>query len=510
MQIHELGAVELAAAMTKGELSSEEVVRALQAHTAAVDGSVNAWAHKLHEQALGDARARDAERRAGQVRGPLHGLPVTIKENIDTAGLPSTMGLRARQSLVAANDAVIVRALRDAGAVIIGKGNVPQFLLAMETVNELWGRTNNPWNPARAAGGSSGGEAAALASRQSVLGVGTDIGGSIRQPAAFCGVAGLKPTLYRWSNVGCMGAMPGQESIRAQSGPMARTVADLSLLFCALDPVKMAAVDPLVPPLPIRAPADVDLRGLRVGVYDDDGLFTPSPALRRAVREAAAHLQAAGATLVEFRPPNAARIAELYFMIVSADGTTTMMRQLQGQGLIQPLQSLARIAQMPDLLRALVAWLLGARGEARVSRLLRALGRKTVADLWRLTAEIRALQVAEQAAWSDAGVDLVLCPPHTTPAVLHDESHDFSFSAIYAMRYNLLQLPAGTVPVTKVRPDEEQGRTGSDRLERKAAKMDLGSAGLPACVQLVGRPWREDVVLAGMAAIDAGAGFWRG
>src|SRR5690606_16320015 len=165
-----------------------------------------------------------------------------------------------------------------------------------------FGVTRNPWNLDRVPGGSSGGEAAAVAAGLSPLGIGTDIGGSIRIPAHFCGLFGFKPTLDRWSNRGSHSGLPGQEIVRSQIGCLARSAGDVAMLWRALDPVAQSAADPRVPPLPAADPAAVDVAGLRIGYVEGDPFLEPVPALRRAVQSARDALEKAGATLVPHRP----------------------------------------------------------------------------------------------------------------------------------------------------------------------------------------------------------------
>ncbi len=201
MKIHTLSATELLAHLNAGDLSSVEVVRALIDRIEAVEPAIGAITQRRFEEAVTEAGAADVARAAGR-GGPLCGLPITLKENFDLAGTEATMGVKARRGRISSQDSVLVRALRQAGAVVIAKTNVPQLLMAQETENAIWGVTNNPWNTARTPGGSSGGEAAAVAAGMSPLGMGSDIGGSIRIPCHFSGIAGLKPTVDRWSNRG--------------------------------------------------------------------------------------------------------------------------------------------------------------------------------------------------------------------------------------------------------------------------------------------------------------------
>jgi fatty acid amide hydrolase len=498
----DLTAIEMWSELERGRLSSVELVDALEKRARDCNPSVNALVHELWQQAKDEAARADEARNRGEFLGPLHGLPLTIKESIDIEGLPSTMGLGQRR-VAATQDALSITAARAAGAIVVGKTNVPQTLLSpMETTNHRWGTTNNPWNPARSAGGSSGGEAAALATGMSVLGLGTDIGGSIRIPASYCGVAGIKPTVDRWSNLGSQTVLPGQELVRAQVGPMARTTADLAFLFGALDPEPMTRRDPRVPPFPPGDPESVEIARLRVGVYEDDGVITPAASCRRAVREAAEALEAAGAEVVPFRPPNAEELMYLYIAGLSADGGAAIEGALGRDKVIEPLKSLHLAIRMPTSVRRAAAATLEAVGERRLAKLLSSIGEKRVEALWALTARRTELQLEECNEWERRGMDLVLCPVHATPACPHGMSHDFTLGFCYSARYNLLNRPAGSVPVTRVRPEETTRPGKGDRLDRRARLIEAASEGLPVGVQIVGRPFDEHLVLAAMSAIE--------
>jgi fatty acid amide hydrolase len=493
--------------LASGELSSVALVEALYARTAEVDGRVRAYAKVLRDEALAEAALRDRERARGATRGALHGLPLTIKENIGVRGTDSTCGHKSRVGQPASEDAVMVRLLREAGAIVLGKGNVPQTLMAPESTNAVYGTTNNPWNAARVPGGSSGGEAALLASGQTPLAVGTDVGGSIRIPAAFCGVVGLKPTAGRWSNVGSRSILRGQPVVRPQMGPMARTVDDLALLFRAVEPRLMAALDPEVVPLALGDPEAVGVRGLRVGFYDDDGFVTAATSMKRGVHEAMAILERAGATLVPFSPP---RAADVYFLGVAAfasDGLSHVREALAGEAIIKPLALFERTSRLPGPARRAAARALSLLGEGRLARALETARERSASELWDLFAERAELALVEQRAWDAVGLDAVLCPAYATPAPQHGATGDFSAGASYTLRYNVLNLPAGVVPVTRV---DRKGETlrpfdRGDRVEKRAAKIEEGSEGLPVGVQVVARPYREDVVLSLMKAIEAGA-----
>jgi fatty acid amide hydrolase len=495
-------AVALARMLAAGEVSSEEVTHAHLDRIEAVDGRVHAFVSVMRDEALAAARRADEERRRGEVRGPLHGMPVSVKESLEVAGQASTLGVASRKDVIATRDAGIVQVLREAGAVILGRTNVAQLLLFHESRNPLFGQTVNPWSPSHTPGGSTGGEAAAIASGMSPLGIGTDIGGSIRVPAHFTGTAGLKPTLDRWINQGSVGALMGQEAVRGQVGPMARTAKDLALLMGALDTRRMSALDPRVPPLPMEDPARVDLAKLRVGFAIDDGLVPPSNAVARAVSQTLEALRGRVAAIFPFRPPGVPEAIYAYFAALSADGGEAARALLEGGEIDVALKSLYTMASLPNAVRKTAARGLGMVGEERLRRLVEMTGKKSVSELWRLTHELRRARAALIEAMDAAAVDVILCPPFATPALPHTLSRDFALAASSSIFWNITQLPAGVVPVTRVRASETDRERPRDRLEKQAAEVDRQSAGLPVGVQVVGRPWAEAVVLAVMTAIE--------
>jgi fatty acid amide hydrolase len=496
-------ATELSRLLTAGEISSEEVTKAHLERIDAVDRKVRAFTAVLRFEALAAARRADEERRRGEARGPLHGLPVTVKESLDLAGFASTLGAPSRSNLRAKEDAGITQVLREAGAVILGRTNLSQLMLYNEARNPIFGQTANPWSLDHSPGGSSGGESAAIAAGMSPLGIGTDIGGSIRVPAYSCGIAGLKPTLDRWTNKGSNTALLGQEVIRSQLGPMARTTQDLVLAMRALDPARMSAIDPRVPPVPFADPAGIDPTSLRVGVFTDDGLIPSSSSVVRAVNEAAAALRARGATVIDFTPPGMVEAAYDYFGAMSADGGATAQRVLAGGAVDPSLQPLLLLARVPPAARRAAARLAEVAGEHRLARFLAAVGEKTVAEMWAITARLRSVRTAILAAMAEAKIDLILGPVYATAAIPHGVSKDFTMAGTPAMLWNATQFPSGVVPVTRVTEAETKRKSPGDRLEKRAAEVDAKSLGLPVGVQVIGRPWEEDRVLAAMLTIES-------
>lgn len=484
------------------EVTSEEIVRAHLERIEALNPGVNALVHVFADKAIAAAKIADDMASRDRWLGPLHGVPVTIKESIATRGIDVTLGVKSQAGSPEEDDATVVKLLARAGAIVLGKGNISQLLLFHEADNPVFGRTNNPWNAERVPGGSSGGEAAAVASGMTPMGIGTDIGGSIRVPAVFTGVYGLKPTADRWSMVGCRSAMAGQETIRAQCGPIARSTADLTLAMRSIDSYLHTPYDARVPPVSTGDPKRVDLTKLRVGYYEDDGFFTPAASVQRGVRKAVGALQARGIEVVPFHPPASVEITYLYFAALASDGGRSVDRFLRGDRVVPQLTKLRTLAKLPSFLRDTVATFLASAGELRLERLLRVGNEKRIADLWALVAERNRLRQEVLLAWSAAGIDAVICPAHPTPALRHGQSDEFSLGGSYSMRYNLLDFPAGAMPVTRVRADETARPQLLDRLDRVAASAEADSAGLPIGVQVVTRPYQETLLLAVMSSIE--------
>ena len=469
-----------------------------------VNPRINALVVPLFDSARRAAAEADAKRERGEALGPLHGVPVSVKESYDIAGTPTTAGIRQYAAHRADADAVLVRRLKDAGAIVLGKTNVPELLIYLESDNPVYGRTNNPWDLDRTPGGSSGGEAAVIAAGGSPLGLGTDLGGSIRVPAHFCGIQGLKPTPGRLPLDGTFDdrVLTGQEAIPNVAGPLARRVADLELAMQVLSgPATEGDAD--VPPMPLGRAADVSVRSLRIGWYDDDGFFPAAPALRRAVEEAVEALRGLGATISPFRPPDVGEAMRVYLGLLSADGGN-WARPVLGPGRHdRRVRDLVRLTGLPRAGRAPVVGTLRLLGQRRLADAIAALGRRSVRRYWELVGERVAYRERFLAAMDAAGLDAIVCPPNASPAFTHGASYYLTVVGSYAMLYNLLGLPAGVVAATRVRPAEETDREpGRDLVERTARRVEEGSAGLPVGVQVAARRWREDIVLAVMGALE--------
>jgi amidase len=310
------GAGQLAEMIARTEVSSRSVIEAHLDRIAEVNPALNAIVRVLADEARAAADAADARQRAGEPLGPLHGVPITIKENIDLAGTPTTQGLVPFADAIASVDAPQVERILAAGAIPIGRTNLPDLGLRVHTDSSLHGLTRNPWDATRTAGGSSGGEAAALASGMSPLGFGNDLGGSLRNPAHCCGVASIKPTVGR---VPAASSIPPEDpplmfQLMSVEGVMARHIADVRLGLSLISGAHPRD------PLSVTAPFDfARARPTRVSVVPEVPGGATDPAIAATVRRAADHLSDAGYEVVETAPPSYERAIELWGQLLIAD-----------------------------------------------------------------------------------------------------------------------------------------------------------------------------------------------
>ncbi len=498
----ETSACELAAAFARGDYAAVEILEAFLQRIEEVDEHLNAVVFRRFDEARAEAVALDAARKRGADLGPLAGVPITIKECFHVQGTPATVGVERFQDELSLQDAALVRRLRRAGAVVMGKTNVPQLMVLHETDNPVYGRTNNPWNLDRSPGGSSGGEGAIIAAGGSPLGLGSDLGGSIRVPAHVCGIHGLKPTTGRLTNLGSRGSFLGMETIQGQPGPLARHVDDLHLALGVLAS-NPPFDDPDVHPVPLADPAVVQVAGLRVGMWTDDGYFQATPGIRRAVMEAADALRDRGAIVEEFVPPGVEDAIKIYYGLVSADGCASMRDTLGSSPADPRVKRLLHLGGFSTRVRNAAAWWLESRGQKHLGGIVGAAGALSAQEYWHLTHE-RTLFVSRfLKEWHARRFDAMICPPHALPALLHGKSVDLTTAASYCFVINMLGVPAGVVATTRIRPGEESDRPESrDQVELAAAAVEEECAGLPVGVQVMAPLWREDIVLGVMRALE--------
>jgi amidase len=477
-ELTQMSASKLAELIRQKKVSSFEVVKAHLDRLAEVNPRINAVV-AIAPNAIARAKEADAHLARGKVLGPLHGVPVTVKDCLMTRGLRTANGSLLLRDHVRDIDAMVVIRLTRAGAIIIGKTNMPELGLGYETDNLLDGRTNNPYDLSRTPGGSSGGEAAAIAATASSLGLGSDWGGGIRLPAHFCGIAGLKPTSGR---VPIGDHLNGPALIlypHAAIGPLGRTVEDLNLALLVIADAIPNPANALAPKQvwevetrTLRDPRDVRTKPLRIAYFTDNGIVTPVPAIRDAVERAARVLdQHTVAHVEEKRPPQIEQTSVLYWGLQAPSHLRDLQRTLHAY-------PRATGSDVPIDKHHPIVTQLNAQLERVARELLSTRAQRSMLAIKRLDFDL-AMQT-----FIDT-YDVILSPANAFPAMKHGTTMAQLGSFSYTQTFNLTGWPAAVVPV---------GRSAE---------------GLPVGVQIVTRPWREDVALAVAGLLEEQLGGWQ-
>ena len=423
---------------------------------------LNAFVHLDGEGARQQARTAGNLVLRGAQLGSLHGVPLSIKSCLDVAGWPCPAGSLLRKDFAPKQDAPLVSRLKAAGAILLGNTNTPEFLMAYETDNLLTGKTSNPWNLAHSAGGSSGGEAAAIAAGCSAGGAGTDGGGSIRVPAHFCGICGLKPTPGRIPATGHFPPGAGAFSWIGVVGPMARTIGDVRSLFEVM--AGPDAGDALSAPVPLRAYREGELRGMRIGILESDVLGAATPETRAAFERAAKSLVEKGFTVETFRLEGLDRALDLWWFFFGPVIGNLFRHSIAGHE-----------DQVSPMLREYLAY--ATSGDPITLDQFT----KACADRDLLRADIlRQMQ----------NTPVLLSPVSKSPAFRHGQGNylpgtGYRDTMRFSQWLNLTGFPGASVPAA------------------------VSNEGLPIGVQVIGRPFEDELVLAVAEAIEQVRGPWQ-
>ncbi|KAM6455745.1 fatty-acid amide hydrolase 1-like [Liasis olivaceus] len=445
-------------------------------------------------------------RNSGEGKGLLYGIPVSIKDSINCKGCDSTLGMTKHLFQPAAEDAVVVQVLKHQGAIPFVKTNVPQSLLSYDCSNPIFGETLHPLDHTKTCGGSSGGEGALIKSGGSILGIGTDIGGSIRIPSGFCGICGLKTTGNRISKKGIVASIPGQRSVFAGLGPMARDVDSLALCLRALLCNKMFHLDPTVPPLPFNEQVYTSSAPLRIGYYVNNSYSMLSPSMRRAVLETKELLEINGHVLVPFEPYHVNYFMNnLWAIGFFADGGATVLKSFEGEPEDPKLQPFLVVLKLPHWIQRVLSWIIRPI-HIRLSRSLRNLHERSVEELWKYHLKVEEYCREFIAEWKRLELDVLLCPA-LGPAFKSGFPGRIPEIISYNVLYNFLDFPAGVVPVTTAtKEDEEEFKSFKGHFNDFGTKLLVKavkeSVGLPVAVQCVALPWQEELCLRFMKEVE--------
>ena len=450
----------MAQAIQDKEVSAVELVDAHLARIDEVNPALNAVVQLAAERARAEAAEADAALARGESKGVLHGVPFTLKDSIDTEGIVTTGGTMGRKDYVPDADATVTARLRAAGAILLGKTNTPELTFAGETDNLVYGRTNNPFDLSRAPGGSSGGAGAIVCCGGAPFDIGSDTGGSVRGPAHYCGITGIKPNSGRVPRTGHV--VPhglGALDSLTQNGPMARYVEDLVMIMPIISGPDWS--DPFIAPVPLGDPVDVDINGLRICFYTDNGVRTPTAEIMAAVRSAAAALGEAGATVEEDLPRAIPENPDISDILRQGDGQAGARRMLANYGTTETHKWMTR--QLAKSSESVVP----------------------VGDYTAVLERVDAYRSAMLGFMEN--YDVIVCPVSSFAALPHGESMEDRNRAgmNYTATYNITGWPS-TVVRAGTSPD-----------------------GLPIGVQVVARPWREDVSLAVAQYLEGALGGWQ-
>ncbi len=476
LHITEQLAVDIVKNLATGKWTSEEVTIAFCKRASIAHQLVNCLTTTMFDDAIKRAKELDKHFAAtGKTVGPLHGLPISLKDCFNVPGHPTSVGFTAWALDPVQEESTIVSFLRQAGAVFYVKTNVPTSMMFAESVNNVYGRTVNPLNRNLTSGGSSGGESALIAMRGSCLGVGTDIGGSLRIPAACCGLYAIRPSLGRSPHFDSRTALAGQEAIGSVNGPMSRSIADLKMWMQAVISLQPWLRDPKAMEIPWR---DITLNQKpKIAILWDNGIVTPTPPVTRALNSVVEKLMSKGYHIIDWPStglPEAATMCKKFFL---ADGGKSMRRILQITG--EPWRpEMATYEQAPDM---------------------------DVYELWQLQKARTTLQAEYLKRIVDAGVDAILGPTTPWVAPRNGQLKTVAYTNVFSvLDYSSVSFPSGLCADKELDKGLANHSTLSEIDAQVQKNYDAADVhGLPISLQLTARRSQEEKVLALVEKIEA-------
>ena len=487
-----LTASKLAKAIHERKITSTEAVATYILRSITIGREMNLITEECYIEALEQAKICDQMSEENRSFGVFHGVPISIKDQISIKGCTSTAGVAWKLDYPDTETALLVKILQAQGAIPFVKSNVPQMLMWFECCNNIYGRGLNPWNRLRTTGGSSGGECGLIACRASPLGIGSDIGGSIRTPCSFCGVYGLKPTPQRMTTKGMKNSMPFNiqpldQQIFTCCGPIGKCVKDLVLVMQTIWSDQLFKLDKTLPPLKfdISAYQNQEKR-LKIGYILDLPYFDSADCIKNSIKKCLSELGKKH-EIVEFEIPHAKEIIDLYLRACNANGNKFIEMSLQGETPNKSYNFQLFSNRFPMIKKVLL-------------QILRLFAHKRVADFIEVPRTFSPAEYIENSQrmqdlsenltkyWENNEIDVVICPAFGVAAPQHEKGIDVLGAFVYSAIWNVVGYPAGVVPV--------------DTATIWAKKVMENSSGIPYALQIVGLPYKDELVLGVMRQIE--------
>uniref|UniRef100_A0A1I7RN43 fatty acid amide hydrolase n=1 Tax=Bursaphelenchus xylophilus TaxID=6326 RepID=A0A1I7RN43_BURXY len=447
-----------------------------------------------------DAAGSDPEYKKPQ----LFGLPISIKSCIAVQGHDLFSGYADNLEKPQAEDSLLVQELQELGSIPFVTTTVPLSLLTFSCENPVYGTTKHPERADRTCGGSSGGEAALIAAKGSIIGIGSDVGGSIRIPSAFCGIAGIKPSHRRFSKFSSPGSVPGRSHTYASIGPMATNIKDCARLLQAVwSNDWFHKHDPYVPPINFNNEMYLSKKPLKIGYYVDDGWFKATPAVERAVLETVESLRQLGHTVVEWKPHDIYKALQLVFKATTFDNGKYLHDAILKDLPVDGYGPMVRQSSLPVWFRKSVSFLLG-NISPRLANVAGAC-HTDLSDLRQTNCGVEQYQKEFAQRWINNGLDCLLCPINVCPAMRHKEPYKLFSTVSYTILYNGLDYAGGTVPVTRVTQqdcDKLKDYPTTDSWYKAARNSAADTVGLPVGIQIVVPPYKEECALRVLGEIE--------
>ncbi|EGR33635.1 hypothetical protein IMG5_047440 [Ichthyophthirius multifiliis] len=509
--------------LNQKEVYSVDLVNIFTQRCQKIGLELNMITELTYKEAIKQAQECDEIRKKNPEKctGILFGIPISIKDIFLQKDYVSYIGLASKINTKPSEiDGFNIYLLKQQGAIPFVRSNVPQCALTIESINHIFGRTLNPWDQSKAAGGSSGGEGALVSSRCSPLGFGSDLSGSIRIPAAFCGVYGFKPTAQRGiTNGHCYytEVFNGLLSLQVSCGPIGKSVEDLTLFFrcfCDKKQHEEAELDYRNQYLIVKE-FDEKLyttkQKLKVGYFKTLSHFDATLANQRAVEITIDKLKELGHEVVEIKIPSQNEIEEVFFKIVFSDGFSTARQMTDGEQFIQEYKALDTITKMNYLIKSILISINRLLGEKRVSNVLQYIQQISAIEQQKQVDKLLKIKQQFITLFKKYNIQAVVCPSLGTPALKHGKNSENFLTSIYTYIWNFVDFPAGIIPVTKVLENEQHYKNSriNDSISKDIDQNMKNTKGMPVGVQVVGLPNMDELVLNLMKQIDEKIGFYK-